>query len=140
MTVNDPPIVAVMKMAGGHEGAFRICTEIIKRGIVIDPKGMGGFSILFYLDSFGVYGARLERLYSDVCGGDLVKLIACLRGWEYGIITEYTLRGAIDGRYQLDVDAVLEFVRERLGDFGGKGPSPSTKVASVGLDRVIYLD
>jgi hypothetical protein len=57
-------------------------------------------------------------LYRDVCGEDIVKTHAILRGWQLGFVRDYEIEAAIDGAKPLDVDAVLAQVQARLPAFG----------------------
>ena len=147
LTLDDTVIVAILKLAGGNPGALRVCAEIMKRGMEIDPKDMGGFGALMSMDSLGIYGSRIWLLYEDVCRENLVKTIACLRGWQLGILPERDLQAAIDGdRARVDTNMVLSMVKAQLKDFGGpehtqETPIPTPPRSSIPeIERVIDME
>lgn len=119
--LNDTMQSAVIKMAEGNPGALRVCMELLTKGAQIDPDDWaGGFGNLLSLDTLAAYGPRIWMLYKNVCGQDLVKTIAMLRAWQLGFTTRESLNYAIDNRgADLDVDALLAQVKERLPNFGG---------------------
>ena len=115
MTAGD----AIMAIAGGNPGALNVCVMIMQDGGAIDPdSALGPAGAILSLDQHGVYESRIWMLYKDVCGQDLVKTLACLRGVQLGFLREADLNHAIDNRGAgLDVDAVLADVRKRLPRF-----------------------
>lgn len=141
LALDDTFLSATMKMAGGNPGALRVCTEIMKYGIDIDPKGLGGFGALISMDSLGIYGSRIWLLYKDVCHESLVLMLACLRGWQLGLLPEYDLKAAIDGdRTRIDADVVLAMVKARLDSFDKSEPTTEPLETPPEVDRVIYMD
>ncbi|MCC6404818.1 MAG: hypothetical protein IT405_00290 [Candidatus Yanofskybacteria bacterium] len=64
-------------------------------------------------------------LYSDACDSDLVKMVAVLRANQLGQLAGTradALHHAIEHRGEgLDLDAVLQAVKERLPRFGLEG-------------------
>jgi hypothetical protein len=144
LTSQDTMLTAITKMSGGNPGALRVCTEIIRWGTEIDPNGLP-FGALLMLDSLHIYGSRIWLLYKDICHEDLVMTMACLRGWQLGIVNQKDLIKAIDNAesgnraHSLDLPSILAAVRERLGNFGNitesQPPAPSPAPA-----RFIDLD
>jgi len=128
----DSIMTAVAKLSGGNFGAMSVCTQLFARGAEIDPKGIPGFGPLLLLDSLHIYGSRIWLLYKDICGEDVVMTLACLRGWQLGIINQRDLIKAIDNAeggnraHNLDLPAILAAVKEQLGDFGNAPVPQST--------------
>jgi hypothetical protein len=129
LSLDDNTMTAIMKMAGGNPGAVRICVELLKSEEVLN-----GISALMSLDSLGIYESRIWLLYKDVCRESLDNMIACLRAWQFGILTELQITQAIDGHHAINVDNIVELVREQDKVFA----SPSSKLDDI--DRVINLD
>ncbi|MFA5766563.1 MAG: hypothetical protein WC919_01400 [Candidatus Paceibacterota bacterium] len=135
LTGQDTMLTAITKIAGGNPGALRVCTEIVKWGTEIDPNGLP-FGTLLILDSLHIYGYRVWLLYKDICQENLITTMACLRGWQLGIVNQKDLIKAIDNAesgnraHSLDLPLILVAVRERLGNFGNitetKPPVPTT--------------
>lgn len=85
------------KMSGGNPGALRVCMEILKDGERIDPdNALGGLGIILSLDTLGLRGPKIWMLYKDVCDCDLPRMLAVLRGWQLGFISQDKLRHAVD--------------------------------------------
>jgi hypothetical protein len=124
LTGQDNALTAITKLAGGNPGALRVCTEIVKWGTEIDPNGLSYFGALLNLDSLHIYGSRIWLLYKDICRESLVTMLACLRGWQLGIVSQKDLIRAIDNAesgnraHNLDLLGILAAVREKLGNFG----------------------
>ena len=110
-------------MAEGNPGALTALLEIMGKGSSeIDPQGlMGGMGAILMLDTLGIHGSRIWMLFSDVCGRNVVKMIAVLRAEQLGQlagVTEAALNHAIENRGDgLDLDAVVIAVCERLEKF-----------------------
>lgn len=87
----------LFKMSEGNPGALRVCIEIIQQGAQIDPDDfMGGLGTLLSLDTLGLYGSQIWMLYKDVCGEHLPTMLAVLRGWQLGIISEQQIKHAVE--------------------------------------------
>ena len=122
--LDDTLLSTIVKLAEGNPGAATVCSLIAKDGDAIDPDAAfgGGLMSLLQFDTLGLYGPRIWMLYKDVCGQDLVNTLGILRGHQLGFITEGTLNHAIDNYGDgLDVESVLEQVKERLPNFGQNG-------------------
>jgi len=117
--LHDTTQEIVMKMCEGNPGGLRVLVDMIKNGSAIDPndimQGLGG---VLALDSNNIYGSRIWYLYKDVCKGNLSHMIAVLRGWQLGYVTENLLAHAIDNYGDgLNVDSIVAQVQKRLPDF-----------------------
>ena len=85
------------KMSEGNPGALTVCCRILKEGEQIDPDNvMGGLGIILSLDSLGLYGPKIWMLFKDVCGSDLAQMVAVLRGWQLGMLSEAQVRHAVE--------------------------------------------
>jgi hypothetical protein len=146
LVLSDTPVTAITKLAEGNPGALRVCFEMLKNGPTIDPLGMDGIAALLNLDTLGIYGSRIWLLYKDVCRENLVITMACLRGWQLGIVNKNDLLKAIENAdsgnrgNNLDLVAILAGVKKRLGKFGDLMPTPITPAAKELPERVIALD
>lgn len=112
----------LLALSGGNPGAVTVCMRLLKETPAIDPQDiLGGLGNLLALDSYNIWEHRIWMLYKDVCGQDLVKMIAVLRAHQLGQlagVTECALNHAIDNRGEgLDLDAVLKAVQDRLPRF-----------------------
>lgn len=118
ITLKDSMMEIMIKMSGGNPGALRVLLQIVKQSPKIDPQGaMEGLGPLLGLDTENIYEERIWMLYKDVCGLDMVKMLACLRASQLGLITSSQLSEAVDGTTKLDVDDVLLKVKTRLVEF-----------------------
>ncbi len=118
LELTDTGMSAAHKLAEGNPGAITAIVEILKNGDWIDPLGMGSMGTLLWMDAFAIYGSRIWMLYNDVCGRDVVKMIAVIRACQLGIISQHDLDSAIDGVNILVLNNLLSQVKERLGSFG----------------------
>ena len=109
----------VLALAEGNPGAARVCVELLAKGEEIDPdNALGGFGTMLLLDTLGLYGSRIWMLYKDVCGQDLVKMVAVLRAWQLAILTSGAIAHAIDHRGEgVDTDNVVSQVQEQCPGF-----------------------
>lgn len=107
------------KMASGNPGALSVLLKIIEETPKVDPQNaMGSITPILMLDTLDIYEGRIWLLYKDVCGEDIVKTLACIRGCQLNIITDQQLADAVDGKETtLDPSDVLKKVKERLRDF-----------------------
>lgn len=117
--LTDSTISATDKLSESNPGAMKVCLTLLKEGGEIDPDNLlGGLGCLLSLDSHEIYGASIWMLYKDVCGEDIVKVVALLRAVQLGILEEDKLIHAI-GNYGkgIDVDNLYTLVKERLPTF-----------------------
>lgn len=109
----------IVALADGNPGATEVMFRMLKDNQAIDPdSALGAIGAIMSLDTHRIYGSRIWMLYKDVCGQDIVKTIGVIRAVQLGLVSERVLNAAIDGSEQLDADAVLAQVRERLPKFG----------------------
>jgi len=114
-----------MKLSEGNPGALRVCMRIFTQNATIDPDNfMAGLGPLLVLDTLGIYGESIWALYKYICGEDITKLLAVLRSWQLGFVSDAEIRLAIDAWYTdghstgLNPEALLAQVQERLPVFG----------------------
>lgn len=127
--LNDSTTAILAKMAEGNPGAINVLIRMLKEGEAIDPQSfMGGLGAILGLDTHRIYGSKIWMLYKDVCGHDLVKMMAVLRACQLGKLTERAMLHAINNRGEgLDLAAILETVKAELEDFD----RPSADLANV---------
>jgi hypothetical protein len=83
-------------MGEGNPGALTVLVAIIRRGAAIDPQAtFGEINAIITLDRLGIYGGAIWQLYKDVCGNDLVLMLALLRAFQLGFAPASELRGAV---------------------------------------------
>lgn len=116
------PRDAALTIADSNVAAMDVCSTLLKKAGEIDPDALfGGRMYLEELDVCNIYGERVNTLFTDVCSGDIGKMIAVLRAHQFsslaGVTTE-ALNRAIDNRGAgIDVDAVVAAVQARLPRF-----------------------
>lgn len=117
--MHDTVMEIIVKMSEGVPGAITVLTQILKEGANIDPDSIMPAASVLMLDTMDIYGPRIWRLYRDVCGQDLTKTLACIRGSQLGFVSDDAINRAIDEDPEsLDVDSLLVQVQERLENFG----------------------
>jgi len=88
---------------------------------VIDPdSALEGFGVLLDLDEHGIYGSRIWMLYKDVCFESVPSMVAVLRAYQLGQLagcTDEAIDDAIDGKGDLDMDAIMGAVQKELPKF-----------------------
>lgn len=109
----------MVKMSEGNPDALHVCCRILKDGGQIDPdSALGGLGALLSMDTLGLYGPKIWMLYKDVCGQDMPKMLAVLRGHQLGFVTDEQIGVAIENYGEgLDLDKVCAQVAERLPAF-----------------------
>ncbi len=120
LQLTDTVLDVFTKLAEGNFGAAAVLKQMMEKGKDIDPDCGGGEPIfmMMYLDTYGIYGARLWMLYKDVAGQNLSKAWACVRATQLGFISDTQLDHAIDNRGDgLDLNEVCAKVKERLPNF-----------------------
>jgi hypothetical protein len=114
----DTSFSSSMKLSEGNSGTACVLADLVENASKIDPY-MLVESFLVLLDDYGVYGTRIWRLYTDVCGEDLSRMLAVLRGCQFDFVSQSILDTAIDNfGLGLDVDAVFKKVQDFLPGFG----------------------
>jgi len=142
LELQDTVASVVMKLSEGNPGAATVCMTLFMNGAQIDPyAALGGLNPLLYLDELGLCGPDIWILHKYVCDGDLVRMMAVIRGFQLGLVTRGAVRRAVDDHKgeggprtvfvadpegtlkPLDPAAVLAKVREKLPKFGKKWPA-----------------
>lgn len=120
---SDSTMTAVTKMTNGNFGAIDALMNIIKDAPKIDPdNALGGIGIMLTLDTYGIYGTDIYVLYSDICGKNVTKMIACIRACQMGLFDSNILKDACSrqdysGRKLIPVDELILKVKEKLSNF-----------------------
>ena len=126
--LHDNTTDVVVKMSNGNPGAMNVIALLLKQADRIDEyDAMGGFGKILLLDSFEIYGTDIYVLYNDICGRDLVKMIAVLRATQMGMFSSSILKDAChrqdySGRDMVPVDELYDKVKEQLPLFGNQEP------------------
>ena len=117
--LNCSLIDIAIKLVGGNPGAIRVCCEIISKAEQIDPdSALGPLGALLSFDSYHIYDERIWMLFKDVCGENVVKVIALLRAVQLGLLSESTLNHAIDNFGEgLNVSEYITKVKKQLPNF-----------------------
>jgi hypothetical protein len=116
LNLDDTIETLVTKMSDGNPGAIQVCIEILAKSSKIDPQGIPLAGIM-YLDSMGIYGPNIWMLFKDVCRENIALMIAVLRSYQLGFITECNLKDAIVGNCKIDVDLLYTKVKEKIVNF-----------------------
>lgn len=121
---SDTVPAILMKMSEGNPGAITVCAQILTKGAEIDPDdAMGGIGKILSLDTLGLYGSKIWMLFKDVCGQNIHRTLAVLRGWQLGFISSEMVRHAVDNRGEgLDLVDICRQVKERLPKFQTEQP------------------
>jgi hypothetical protein len=116
-----------VKLSEGNPGALTVLLELFRREPTIDPdSAFPQIGTLLAFDDLGIYGSKIWICYKDVCGSDIVKLIALFRARQLGLISSYEIERAIEmagakGERTIDLDVLLARVKARLPRFAGDG-------------------
>jgi hypothetical protein len=123
-SLDMPVMELVLKIAKGNPGAASVLGMLMKDNAKVDPDSMfAEMSTVFGLDNEEIYGPDIWVLYKDICGRNIVKVIAVMRAVQLGMLSPRDVKGAIaaprsDMGSQLDTDAILKQVQGRLPAFG----------------------
>lgn len=117
--LNDSGQEILFKMSEGNPGALTVLLRVLTEGEQIDPDGaMGGLGPILALDTLGLYGPKIWMLFKDVCGEDLSKMLAVLRGWQLGFVSAEQVRIAVENYGNgIDVVDLCNKVGKRLPAF-----------------------
>jgi len=125
--LSDDIYSIMTKMCEGNPGALTVLINLIKETERIDPDAaMGPYAHLLNLDSAGIYGPRIWVLFKDTCGQNLTEMIAVLRGWQLGFVSQEQLdvassRDGARGQTSINVSDILAKVKAELPKFGTNG-------------------
>lgn len=123
ITLADNAMSAVVKMSEGNPGAMTALMEVIKCGEQVDPDDfMGGLGKILALDTLEIYGTNIYVLWNDICDRNTSKMIAVLRAYQLGFISDRILKDACyrqdrSGRDIIPVEELYSKVIERLPAF-----------------------
>lgn len=125
INLNDTYQDIVLKMAEGNYGAMNVLTKLIAANN-IDKEVFEAVFYALLLDKYGIYGWRIYVLYSDICGGGLVKMMAVLRATHLGIFRLATLVDACNrqdysGKAMVDPDRLYLEVKKVFPGFDAEG-------------------
>lgn len=109
---------AILAMSDGNPGAINVTIKLLTENEKVDPESfLGPLTAMSQLDGLGIYGSEIWIMYKDVCGSDLIKLMALLRSNQMGLVSRRDIKHAIEGQLTIDVDAVYRRLREELPSF-----------------------
>lgn len=113
LQLSDSMEDVLFKMSEGNPGGLTVCINIIKNTDQIDPANiMGGLGVLLSLDSLGLYGSKIWMLFKDVCGSNLPKMIAVIRGWQLGLLSSTQIHHAVENYGEgINVDEICTKVK-----------------------------
>lgn len=121
ITLEDTGLDIWLKMSGDNPGAMAVLTKLSEYSDEIDPKCWNKVQHLLALDDMGIRGEKLWKLYKDVCGENIGRLLLLLRANQLGgHVTRSRLEAAALG-YGFDPeewDNFLAKVQARLPSFG----------------------
>jgi len=113
----------MVTMSEGNPGALRVCFDLFKNGAAVDPEAWSPLAHLLDLDSMGIYGSKIWVLYKDVCGQNLVNMIALFRAYQLGQVEgvyDHHIKMASEGvplSKPFDFPAIVATVKNRLPSF-----------------------
>ena len=96
VTLKDSIHEAVFKMSEGNPGAITVMARLLKEAPLIDLDSADSQSLnmgiipILALDDMGIRGSGIWILYKDICGMDLVKLVALIRSVQLGFLNPKT--------------------------------------------------
>ena len=114
--LTDNIMDVVLKMSDSNPGAMNTLMQIIEYGRTESIQG-GGLRYILLLDSLGIYGTDMYVLNSDICQGDISKMLAVLDAVQFGLFSGDVLRDAshrqdYSGKYLVPVDELYTKVEE----------------------------
>jgi hypothetical protein len=119
MDLSMTTVDVLVTMADGNPGALTAMMMLIEKTKDIDPdSALAGLGNILSLDTYGIYGPRIWKLYKDVCKQNIGHMIGLLRAVQLGHLAENKLSHAIDNYGDgLDINALLAQVKETLPAF-----------------------
>lgn len=114
--LTDNIMDVVLKMSDSNPGAMNTLMQIIEYGRTESIQG-GGLRYILLFDSLGIYGTDMYVLNSDICQGDISKMLAVLEAVQFGLFSGDVLRDAshrqdYSGRDLVPVDELYAKVEE----------------------------
>jgi hypothetical protein len=120
--LTDSTMDVVVKMSEGNPGAMNVIMQLLQPNAIDPDNLMGGLGAILTLDSIGIYGSAIYVLNSDLCGGNLAKMLAVLRATQLGFFSREVLKDAChrqdySGRKLVPVEKLYLKVKEHLPNF-----------------------
>lgn len=110
---------AVVAMSDGNPGAVNVLLGLLRNTKRIDPDdAFEGLGPIMTLDTLGVYGPKIWMLAKDVCKHELPMMLAVLRAFQLGFISQKQIETAIDNHGDgLDLEDIHKKVSKALPNF-----------------------
>jgi hypothetical protein len=123
ISLDDTGKTAMFKLCEGNIGALNVLIQLTVAYERVDPdSALGDLTGLLSLDSFGIYGPRIWMLYKNVCGENIINMIAVLRAVQLGMLRRDMMDRAIDGgdleSAKIGMEEIKAAVQEQLPRFG----------------------
>lgn len=119
IVMTDTLLGAVEKLASDHPGAIVALSSLMNASVVLDPDAVAGaWGPLFTLDRCRLYGEHIYLLCHDLCNGEPLAALACLRAVQLGFLPEARLHHAIATNDRAVPLACMDLVTEHLPRFG----------------------
>jgi len=108
LVYTDTTMSILLKMSDGNPKAVTVLAQLMT-GIFHEVPG---FMLILNLDSMGVYGSHIWRLYKDCCKQDINEMEKVLRAWQLGKITGAEVHLHIEQGKEFDLPSVDEMLEE----------------------------
>lgn len=133
--MTDSTMDMMVKMSEGNPGALTVCMRILQQTRQIDPdNALEGLGPIFALDTLNLYGSKIWMLYKDVCGEDVSRMLALLRGNQLGFVTDEQIQHAVENYGEgIDLSDVCKKVTDRLPNFNLEAFAQPPTRASEGV-------
>jgi hypothetical protein len=118
IAITDTPAQAVFKLARDDRAAAEACIALVKAVERADPEAeFGPFTPLLILEQIGVVGPAIGRVFTRVCGGDPVTMLALLHAVRLKVIPAASVRSAAVDGTRIKADRLIAIVREKIPSF-----------------------
>jgi hypothetical protein len=120
-------ITAMDVMSDKNPGAVQAMIELVMHTEKVDPDSLlGAWQPIAALDSAGIYGPEIWILYKDNCQCDVLTMLAVLRAYQLGIITQKELKTATSTQISNPIavehlNQIMAKVMDRLPKFNRGG-------------------
>lgn len=116
--LTDSILDVVVNLSDGNPGAVRVLTELMAASPKVDPQSaFGPLAPLLDLDNLDIYGPKIWIFFKDVCGKDIVNMLAAMRAVQLGLMPETKIKNAVATMSPLDCQEILKGVMVRLDQF-----------------------
>jgi hypothetical protein len=125
LSLQDSLIELLTKMSEGNPGAVTALMDMFNKGHEIDPdNAFKGYGPLILLDEYGIYGADINVLWSDLCGKSTPITLAVLRAVQLGYLDRAVLKDACSRQdYSGREVFTLEYIQELCDNIKEKLPN-----------------